>query len=251
MVVSLPIDPLGGAIGAAERQRRAGAFDPTRAWVNGDSYNLSDRVWLARQSVRQAIDRTLVNAIVSGEDSLLTARKLEQWLSSSWAPRRDERGRLVARQPKRLVTQTPGRAGAWSFASRRLARTEISRAHALATIQSAQANPFTRGVRWMISGNHPNADRCDQHARRDSGFGPGIYRVQDFPSMPEHPHCRCVAVPVPVEDTRSVVARLRQAYGLDMPTIPVGANAPTPLRALRRLVSGLFAALSILRGLSQ
>jgi hypothetical protein len=246
MVAPFPVDPLGGAIGAAERQRRAAAFDPTRAWVNGDPYNLSDRVWLARQSVRQTIDRTLVNAVVTGEDPLLTARKLEQWLSPSWAPRRDERGRLVVRQPKRLVTQTPGRAGAGSYAARRLARTELTRAHGLATIEAAKRNPFTKGVRWMLSAGHKDSDRCDQYASHDEGLGRGVYPPHGVPTYPQHPNELCTLAPAQVENTRAVVQSLRSAFGLDQSPRPVAAQE-RPSR-LRSLVGQLFEVWRFLRG---
>ena len=250
MVAPLPFDPLGGAIGAAERQRRAAAFDPTRAWVSGDSYNLSDRVWLARQSVRQAIDRTLVSAIATGEDPLVTARKLEQWLSPSWAPRRDERGRLVARQPKRLVTQAPGRAGAGSFAARRLARTELSRANAQAALSANEHNPFSLGSKWNLSPSHGHgsrgADECDGKAHRDSGMGPGVYRHGQFPAIPSHAMCLCYVTSVPTGDTRAVVQSIRSAFGLGQS--PERGPLPVQPSRLRSLIGQLYEVWRFLRG---
>jgi len=246
VIAPLPFDPLGGVIGAAERQRRATAFDDTRSWVDPNGYRLSDRVWLARQSARQAIDRTLVNAVVSGEDPLVTARKLEQWLSPSWAPRRDETGRLVAQQPKRIVTATPGRAGSGSYAARRLARTEITRAHGLSTIETAKRNPFTRGVRWMLSAGHKEADTCNRYAEHDEGLGRGVFSPRDVPSYPQHPHELCTLAPVQVEDTRAVVQSLRSAFGLDQTSAPLAVQE-RPSR-LRSLVGQLYEVWRFLRG---
>ena len=246
MVAPFPVDPLGGAIGAAERQRRADAWFDTATWRDPNGRQLSDRIWEARRSVREAIDRTLVNAIVSGEDALVTARKLEQWLSPSWAPRRDETGRLVARQPKRLVTATPGRAGAGSYASRRLARTEITRAHGQATLRANERNPFSRGSRWNLSGSHSEPDECDRNASHDEGLGRGVYGHGRFPTYPLHPHERCFIDSVPVGNTRAVVQSLRSAFGLDQPPAPVGIQE-RPSR-LRSLVGQLFDVWRFLRG---
>ena len=208
-------DPLGGAIGAAERQARADALDETRSWVDPNGYRLSDRTWLAGQNVRQAIDGTLREAIVTGESPLLTARKLEQWLSPTWAPRRDETGKLVAGQPKQVVTQTPGLAGRGSYAARRLARTEVTRAHGKATIAAAGRNPFTRGVRWTLSAGHKDSDTCDRYASHDEGLGRGVYPARDVPSYPQHPMERCTLAPAPVEDPDEVIAALRSQFGLE------------------------------------
>ena len=224
-------DPLGGAIGAAERQARADALDETRSWVDPNGYRLSDRVWLAGQNVRQAIDHTLREAIVTGESPLLTARKLEQWLSPTWAPHRDGAGKLVTNQPKRLVTQTPGLAGRGSHAARRLARTEVTRAHGRATIAAAQRNPFARGVRWMLSAGHKDSDACDRYASHDEGLGRGVYPARDVPSYPQHPHERCVLAPSPVADPREVVAALRSQFGLDGPPATGAALNVTPAAA--------------------
>jgi hypothetical protein len=181
-----------------ERLLRGIAFDDTRSWVDPNGYRLSHRIWLSRQQVREAIDRTLRTAIATGEDALVTARTLEQYL-----------------RPHLAVQRTPGRGGAGSYSARRLARTEISRAHGQATLWAAQRSPFVRGVRWSVSARHPRPDECDRNATADNGLGPGVYPPDAVPRYPAHPQCLCVLSMVTVEDDRAIVRELRQLYRLD------------------------------------
>lgn len=198
-----------------ERILRAAAFDDTRTWVDPNGYRLSDRIWRARQQVREAIDRTLRTAIATGEDALVTARKLEQYLRPHLAVQRTARGRIRPGQPREIVTRTPGRGGAGSYPARRLARTEISRAHGQATLWAAQRTPFVRGVRWSVSARHPAPDECDRNATADNGLGPGVYPPEAVPRYPAHPHCLCVLSLATVEDDREIVRELRRIYRLD------------------------------------
>jgi hypothetical protein len=201
-----------------ERKRenllRAYNFDDTRTWVDDNGYRLSDRIWRARREVRSQIDRVLREAIANGTDALEVAELLEQYLDPSRAPVRNQFGRLIRNQRKSIVTKSPGRGGAGSFFARRISRTEISRAHALATEQAAIRNPFVTGIRWTLSGSHPRSDPCNVNAERDSGLGPGVYDPAQAPVMPQHPHCLCHWQPVVTDDIDAVVADLRTRYGL-------------------------------------
>lgn len=228
------------------RPNDAATIDDTRSWVDPLGHRLSDRVWIARQEVRRQIDKTLTTAIATGESPLLTARKLEQYLSPSWAPQRNERGRLVANQPKRIVTRTPN-AGAGSYPARRLARTEITRAFGAATVKAAEMNPFVDGVRWATSGRHRGSDVCDDNASGHSrGMDRGEYRTDEVPSYPGHPQCRCVLSPVVARESASVVAQLRRDYGLDPQPVRL-LELPSRGRA-RDLVTALFRAARMLVG---
>jgi hypothetical protein len=200
---------------AAERVSRADGYDVERRWVSGSPYRLSDRLWNARRFTRDQIDAVLKNAIVTGEDAVITARKLEAFLDPAYAPRRNAQGRLIPGQKKAIVSTAPGRSGSGSWPARRLAITELARAHAAGTLAAAAKSPFLVGVRWLVSGNHPQQDRCDQNANRDSGLGPGVYRPEDAPSMPQHPMCRCVYAPAVEPDSDKVVDELRRIFELD------------------------------------
>ena len=198
----------------AELERRAAAFDPTRSWVRPGGATLSDRVWQGGQGVRRQIDDLLREAIRTGEDALVTADKLEQFLDPSLARRRDGNGRLRRGQARRIVTRSPGRGGMGSFPARRLARTEVSRAHAEATEAAGALNPFARGLRWNLSGRHVKGDECDGFATRDVGLGSGVYPFDRLPRLPAHSACLCYWTQEATEDAVAVVSILRARYQL-------------------------------------
>lgn len=181
----------------------ADAFDDTRSWVDPRGHRLSDRLWLARQADRDAIDSILRGAIASGDDPLQAAKRLEDYLTPVG---------------QKTTTRTP-RSGLGNSAARRLARTEVTRAFGQATLQAAALNPFVEGVKWNLSGSHHKPDECDDKARRSSrGMEPGVYTVRDAPRYPTHPNCRCYLSPVTVEDTDAVVAQLRRGLS-DAPEV--------------------------------
>ncbi|MBA3580733.1 MAG: hypothetical protein H0W42_12210 [Gemmatimonadaceae bacterium] len=241
-------------------QAGADAFDDTRSWVDPRGYRLSDRLWNARKADRDAIDRILREAIVAGDDPLAAARRLEDYLLPSARPVRDPRtgrlvrwkrdelgnllrdsgGRLISAQPIGAITRTP-RSGAGSYAARRLARTETTRAFGQATMQAAALNPFVSGVKWNLSGSHPEPDECDSNARRSSqGLPRGVYRSGDEPRYPNHPNELCYLSPYVAEDTDAVIDQLRRDFDIDPQPVrlfglPAGGRA-------RELVTTLFRA---------
>jgi hypothetical protein len=140
---------------------------------------------------------------------------LEQFLDPSRAPVRNALGRLIRNQKPVIVTRAPGRGGMGSFSARRLARTEITRAHGLATIEVAKRTPFALGVKWSLSGRHPKSDPCDENARRDEyRLGAGIYPPERVPSYPNHSMCLCTLSTATESDVDGVVRSLREQYGL-------------------------------------
>ncbi len=176
-------------------QAGADAFDDTLRWVDDNHRRFSDRLWLARQADRDAIDAILRGAVVGGDDPLQAAKRLEDYLT-----------------PVGQATQTKmPRSGMGNYAARRLARTEVSRAFNEASRRSAELNPWAEGVKWNVSGNHPKADECDEKAHRSSrGMPSGVYRFGDEPRMPSHPHCRCWWSPYVARTDDEVVAQLRR-----------------------------------------
>lgn len=188
-----------------ERRRRAAALDDARTWVDPRGWRLSDRVWLARSTVRAAIDDALREAIRDGLPAAEVADRLERFLRP--------RARLV----RTATGVNPRYQGAGSYSGRRLVRTEVSRAHAAATVQSAQVlGPLAQGLRFQLSPSHVRADRCDPLADHDEGLGRGVYPVDAFPAPPRHPHCLCCASVVVVPRDEAV-AVIRARYGLGEP----------------------------------
>jgi hypothetical protein len=195
-----------------ERRRelllRSYGFDDTRQWVDPNGYRLSDRIWRARQAVREQIDAVLRKAIASGQDALEVADILEQFLDPAYSPVRNALNRIIRGQRKSIVTSSPGRGGMGSFPARRIARTEITRAHGQATIMAAERTPFATGIRWHTSGSHPRADECDSKAAGSP------YAPNRVPGYPSHPQCLCYLTVETVNDTDAVVDRLKVQFDL-------------------------------------
>jgi hypothetical protein len=192
-----------------QRTLRAKSLDPQRRWVDPDGYRLSDRVWKGGREVRREIDRVLRDGIRKGESAVDIAAKLERYLNPDYAPlsyRRD--GKIV----RKNVTMKPyGKAGS-SFA-RSLARTEITRVHGAAVIESAKITPGVVGVKWRLSASHPKPDECDRNASQDRyGLGPGVYPARYVPRYPNHPQDICTLLPE-VASREAVLDEIVRRYG--------------------------------------
>jgi hypothetical protein len=187
--------PLGSAPG-----------DDIATWIDPNGRVLSNRIWLAKETTRDQIDRVLKMGIVGGQSPSVIARMLEQFLSPSWAAKRDEAGRLIQNQPKQIVTNLPYSLGAGSYPARRVARTELTRAFGRATIDAARRNRFVKQIAWRLSSAHRESDVCNDNA----AFGP--YDKDNVPDYPGHPHCLCTLVPVH-EDTDVVIEQIRRERG--------------------------------------
>ncbi|HEY6019108.1 MAG TPA: hypothetical protein VIY48_04185 [Candidatus Paceibacterota bacterium] len=87
----------------------------------------------------------------------------------------------------------PGRGvyrSAWKNALR-VIRTETNRAFRKAQAGFAKGETWVKGVRWVLSGAHPEADVCDDIANADDyGLGPGVYPAEAIPDS-GHPQCLC------------------------------------------------------------
>lgn len=205
--------------GTNTAKAKAAAFDDTRTWIDPNGHRLSDRIWDARNTTRDQINSVLREAVATREDALVTATKLEQFLNPDLAISRNRTGQIMKGQTKSVVTEAPGRGGQGSYSARRLARTEVSRAHAQETSRVAKQTPFARGEGWNLSGSHPKQDDCDDNANADNGLGPGVYPVGDLPTMPQHPHCLCYATIETVQDDEAIVQALRQEFSLESDSI--------------------------------
>lgn len=202
--------------GATPEQRRAVAagLDDTRSWVDPNGYTLSDRLWRARGADRRAIDTVLRRALAAGLSPMETARVVERYLTPEGMLSRTSRpvGQRFDREAGAWVENLSGRG---NYAARRLARTEQARAYGNATIESAQRNPWTRGVKWNLNQRHDRDDPCDVNATQDLyGLGPGVYPPDRFPRWPNHPNelCFITRIAAPFEEVLAV-ARVEAGLG--------------------------------------
>ena len=167
-------------------------YDPFHLFVYDDSpYTLSDRVWNTAIKMRQDIDDLLAYEIQTGKSAVDIAKILEQYLTPGAAG---------------VTTNTPyGIEG--SYGARRLSRTEITAAAGRSTLNASILNPYVVGDQWRLSASHPEADPCDDNASGGPN-GDGIYKPENFPSYPNHPHELCTIAPVVTQNPAAVTAKL-------------------------------------------
>ena len=124
-------------------------------------YTFSQRIWINQDILKAKLDELLTAATIQGQSPLKIARKL--------------RGQVAETvNNSRYVTE-------------RITRTESAR------IQTqAQLDSFHKfGYDWCKWGAEPSAcDLCKEISEGGEG-GKGIYKVDDVPSIPAHPNCRC------------------------------------------------------------
>lgn len=163
---------------------------------------LSDRIWNITGDTTEAIGRILTAGIAENMDPVDIARALTKYVKEGSGTLVKDYPNMMKRMGRRLPKDL-------NYESLRLVRTELSAAHGDATLKSATYNPACRGVKWVLSSEHPEYDICDELATADQGLGPGVYRVEDAPPMPAHPNCLCFFTEV-VEDPNAFVQRLER-----------------------------------------
>lgn len=86
--------------------------------------------------------------------------------------------------------------------ARLIARTEVIRAHAEATLNRYQQfgiKGVTALTEFRTAGDDKVCEQCRGLETRDNGFGGGVYTLEQARGLiPVHPRCRCVWLPVPL-----------------------------------------------------
>ena len=130
-------------------------------------------------AMSQAISRVLTQGMIDGDGMRLIARKLVATINGQGIGDlglTDILGRYISPMQRALT----------------IARTEIVRAHHLATIQEYR-NWGVLGIKVMGEWSTTNDDRvCNECASLDGK----IFTLDEIePMIPRHPNCRCVALP--------------------------------------------------------
>lgn len=174
----------------------------------GDGINLSARIWNVEGAGRDAISQVIMQGITDGDSAWNIAKKLEQYLGASEDCPRWTSSRLYGRTAKdRSAGDTTGLLSGdacdgrgVSYNALRLARTEIQKAHALATDKLLASQPWVLEEKCNLSAAHPEPDECDDVVQggRD---GQGIYPVGTI-EYPLHPHCFCFKTAVLMDEAQ-------------------------------------------------
>ena len=150
-----------------------------------------------QQQAKQGIDAVLAKS-KNGIPLSRAVYKTQAW-ASGLVNRKVSQGLLLGMNAKAIAKSVkdlinPNVAGGVSYAAHRLARTEINHAYQTSQAERYADEPWTRGMRWNLSGSHPKPDICNELAVRDKyDLGPGVYPVGQRPDS--HPNCMCYQTP--------------------------------------------------------
>lgn len=126
------------------------------------SANFSQRVWADTDALKAELDAVISTGIIRGDN-----------------PR--EMARLLKEHVRQTVTNH-------RYVAERLARTESARVQFVAQKNSLIEMDY-RFCQWHAE---PSACKiCSDIYRHDTKWGRGIYQVDEVPTVPAHPNCRC------------------------------------------------------------
>lgn len=138
----------------------------------------SKRVWSDMDGLKAELDVQLVNSLVQGQSVAVIAKNLLPFVSEKFQNKR--------------------------YAAERIARTESARVDTDATLASLKKYGY-KYCQW-----HDETKACDTCmaiARSNpTGYGQGVYEVDDVPYLPAHPNCRCSISAYWVDDEKLTTA---------------------------------------------
>ena len=165
-----------------EQKRQAGILGENNAHIDTlaigniilaktKSNNFSQRIWTNMDVLQAKLSQTIMAGITTGQSYDEMARRLKTQVS------------------KDIQNVT--------YATQRIARTEAARVQTEITMNSLKRNGYDF-CKWY---KEPSACHdCALIGNQDNGWGKGIYKVKDVPTIPVHPNCRCAVGAYWVDD---------------------------------------------------
>ena len=203
-----------------------------RAFRAADGLVLSDRLWRVDRGAREAVHRTVEQAVVQGWSADTAA---QQFLlrgqavpaATAQAQQASAVGNLL-RGADHLVDPNNGALPN----TLRVARTEINRAHGEAYMAGAERSGVVLGFRFLLSPRHPRPDICDLLARQNlHGLGAGVYPDRKRTPWPAHPNTLSFVVAVFEDEVtdadRAGIETTNQALARLAPELRAGVLGPT------------------------
>lgn len=126
------------------------------------SADFSERIWENTDKLKAELDVLLTENRIRGQNPRVIARRLRGLVASSFADQ------------AKYITE-------------RLARTESTRSIISAQLDSYKESGFTR-VKWIAESNA--CGLCKDLSRGGKNRD-GVYEIDNAPSIPAHPNCRC------------------------------------------------------------
>jgi len=220
-------------LGAAEALR---AVDAAVQFVRGfraaDGLMLSDRLWRVDRGAREAVQRTVEQAVVQGWNADKAAQEfMLRGQAVPEATAQAQQANTVARVMQGADFLQDQNTGALANVLR-VTRTEINRAHGEAYMDGAARAPGVLGFRFLLSPRHPRPDICDLLASQNLyGLGRGVYPTRKLTPWPAHPNTLSFVVAVFDEevtaDDRAGKETPTQALARLAPELRAGVLGPT------------------------
>lgn len=169
------------------------------------------------EAMRIQAQEGVSNLLARGANDIPLSRQVYQSraLSQKLVDKAINRGLLLGFSAKELAATVrglidPATPGGVSYASMRLARTEINNAFHRSQIDLRKGDPWTEGFKWHLSGSHGKPDKCNDYASgvHNRGSEPGVYSVGNVPGKP-HPQCLCWLETVVMEEDDFVTKAAR------------------------------------------
>lgn len=208
--------------GEFEEGRNAGVFNPqirvllsaAEEHLYGGGLNLSGRLWKLDREAKDGINQVLLNGLSKGDSAWNIAKDLEQFLGGNADCARWTSTRLYQRTKTDIARGDTGglirgnacQGQSVAYNALRLARTEIQKAHALATDKVMAAQPWVKKEQVHLSGAHPEPDICDEVVTSGEK-SQGVYEVGEI-ELPLHPNCLCYKTAV-LMDEKEFTSKLR------------------------------------------
>lgn len=171
-------------------------------FVAADGLQLSDRLWRIDRGARDTVVNAVERSVVMGHGAAQAAR---EFLQRGEPPPGAVQAKLgtagavgMAKEAESIMTGGASGGGAMAQAMR-VFRTEINRAHGVASMRRAEQTPGFVGIRFVLSPAHPKPDICDDIANSDRfGLGKGVFpSTEEFLKVwPAHPNTLSFPVPV-------------------------------------------------------
>jgi hypothetical protein len=183
-------------------------LDAAAEHLYGDSLDLSDRIWKVDRDGRKAIDDVIMQGIADGDSAWNVAKKLEQFLGAGEDCPRWTSTRLYGRTAKEkaagdttgLLSGDACDGSGVSYKALRLSRTEIQKAHSLATDKAMAGQPWVEMEQCNLAPGHSTTDECNDVVNGGDN-GNGTYEKGTI-EYPLHPNCMCYKTAVLMDEKK-------------------------------------------------
>lgn len=164
------LERMAGILGESVKDNAKAAHSIVNASFHNATF--SNRIWLYNDVMKADIDKLIQQGMIQGKNARVLAKDLRKYYTGSPKLKNGKNGAI--------------------YSAERLMRTELARVQIGAQEASLKANGFDM---YQFNVNGGCCPDCEQAAKKDNGYGPGVYLLEDlqygYNAPPLHPHCRC------------------------------------------------------------